>query len=666
MNLGALNPRQREAVLHGDGPLLILAGAGTGKTRTLAYRIAHLVGRGVAPETVLAVAFTNKSADELRERVQRLLGGRGRAPAVSTFHSFCVRVLRRDIERLGYRPKFTIYDTADQLSALKEVLRDVRVVGRGDADAKRVLALISRAKNEGVDPDPGDGTDPYAILAAEAAPRYADALRAYNAVDFDDLLLLALRLFHGHPEALAAWRERCRHVLVDEFQDTNAVQYRLVALLAGESGNLTVVGDDDQSIYGWRGALPGNILEFTRDWPAAKVVTLDQNYRSTTSILDAANCVIRRNPGRREKRLWSELGAGDPVTVLACRDPEDEAQAAVERIVGLVHAREARPADCAVIFRTNAQSRPFEDALRRARLRYVVIGGMRFYDRREVRDLVAYLQAAWNPRDEVSLLRVLNFPARGVGHETVHRLQAASLERRVPLGEVLADPEGIPGLGERQRRGIREFAGVLGRARERLVPGGLAAAAEELVRECGLEEAVRGLVKDPVAGERKVENVREVVGALASFERENPGAGLGDWLAGVNLAGRDEESEGDAGDAVTLLTMHAAKGLEYPHVVLAGLEEGLLPHRRSEEEAGGLEEERRLAYVGMTRARRTLLLTHAAVRTRWSKQEVRAPSRFLDELPEEGVVREDRTGGRGGAGGPASAEEFFRHWKGVL
>ncbi len=665
-NPHALNPRQREAVLHGDGPLLILAGAGTGKTRTLAYRIAHLVERGVPPETILAVAFTNKSAEELKERVARLLKRGARPPAVSTFHSFCVRVLRRESEHLGYKRNFTIYDTADQISALKEALREVRMVGRGDADAKRVLAAISRAKNEGREPDPGDGSDPYAILAAEAAPRYAAALKAYNAVDFDDLLVLTLRLFRDFPEVLARWRERCRHILVDEFQDTNAVQYRLVALLAGPAGNLTVVGDDDQSIYGWRGALPGNILDFTADWPTAKVITLDQNYRSTGHILAAANTVIRKNPARREKNLWSDLGDGIPVTVLACKDSEDEANAVVERIVGLVASDKARPADCAVIFRTNAQSRPFEDVLRRHRLRYVVIGGMRFYDRKEVRDLVAYLQAIHNPLDEVSLLRVVNFPARGIGHETIHRLQAASLAEGRPLAEVMAGAAQVPGVGERQARVLGDFLGFLQQLRERFRPGHIAAPTEELVRAIALEEAVRHSVKDPVAAERKAENVREVVAALATFERAEPEAGLGDYLAGVNLAGRDEESDDYGGDSVTLLTMHAAKGLEYPHVFLTGLEEGLLPHRRSEFEEGGLEEERRLAYVGMTRARRSLTITFAAARTKYAKQERATPSRFLDELPEEGVRREDRRDAREeylDADGHMSPSDFFRRMK---
>jgi DNA helicase-2/ATP-dependent DNA helicase PcrA len=665
-NQHALNPRQREAVLHGDGPLLILAGAGTGKTRTLAYRIAHLVERGVAPGSILAVAFTNKSADELKERVKKLLRKGTKAPSVSTFHSFCVRVLRSEIEHLGYKRNFTIYDTADQLSALKEALKEVRLIGRADADAKRVLAAISRAKNEGREPDPGDGTDPYAILAAEAAPRYASALKAYNAVDFDDLLVFTLRLFREFPEVLARWRERCRHVLVDEFQDTNAVQYQLVSLLAGPGGNLTVVGDDDQSIYGWRGALPGNILDFTNDWPTAKVITLDQNYRSTGHILAAANTVIRKNAARREKNLWSDLGQGVPVTVLACKDSEDEANAVVERIIGLVASDKAKPADCAVIFRTNAQSRSFEDVLRRHRLRYVVIGGMRFYDRKEVRDLIAYLQVIHNPQDEIAMLRVVNYPARGVGNETIHRLQAASLEQKRPLAELMANAAEVPGVGERQARALGEFVQFLGQMRERFGAGRIAAPTEELVRIIGLEDAARHSVKDPVAAERKAENVREVVAALANFEKAEPEAGLGDYLAGVNLSGRDEESEDFSGDCVTLLTMHGAKGLEYPHVFLTGLEEGLLPHRRSEFEVGGLEEERRLAYVGMTRARRSLTITYAATRTKYAKQERASPSRFLDELPAEGVRREDRRDPRqdyDDDDGHMTPEDFFRRIK---
>jgi len=638
----ALNPPQREAVLHGDGPLLILAGAGTGKTRTLAYRIAYLVERGIAPGTILAVAFTNKSAEELKERVKKLIRKGAKAPSVSTFHSFCVRVLRSEIEHLGYKRNFTIYDTADQLSAVKEALREVRLIGRGDVDAKRVLAAISRAKNEGREPDPGDGTDPYAILAAEAAPRYASALKAYNAVDFDDLLVFTLKLFREFPVVLERWRERCRHVLVDEFQDTNAVQYRLVSLLAGPGGNLTVVGDDDQSIYGWRGALPGNILDFTNDWPTAKVITLDQNYRSTGHILAAANTIISKNSSRREKSLWSDLGAGVPVTVLACKDSEDEANAVVERIIGLVASDKAKSADCAVIFRTNAQSRSFEDVLRRHRMRYVVIGGMRFYDRKEVRDLIAYLQAIHNPLDEIALLRVVNYPARGVGNETIHRLQAASLAEKRPLAEVMANAAGVHGVGDRQARALGEFLQFLAQMRERFRAGHIAEPTEELVRIIGLEDAARHSVKDPVAAERKAENVREVVAALANFEKAEPEAGLGDYLAGVNLSGRDEESDDFSGDSVTLLTMHGAKGLEYPHVFLTGLEEGLLPHRRSEFEVGGLEEERRLAYVGMTRARRSLTITYAAARTKYARQEKASPSRFLAELPEGGVRREDR------------------------
>ncbi len=639
----SLNPRQREAVEHGDGPLLIVAGAGTGKTRTIAFRIARLVEQGVPPEAILAVSFTNKAADELRGRVQSILGRGKRAPHVSTFHSFCVRVLRREIERLGYKRNFTIYDTADQLSVIREVAREVRLPGR-DLDAKRLLWIISRAKNDGVEPDAGDGSDEYRLLASLLYPRYGEALRAYNALDFDDLLLVTLRLFRQHPEALAAWRKRTRHILVDEFQDTNRVQYELVRSLALPGGNLTVVGDDDQSIYGWRGAAPGNLMGFAGDWPGTKVVTLDQNYRSTGTILGAANAVIARNPKRSPKDLWSELGEGGPVTVIACSSGEDEAEAVVEAITALVASGRCRAGDCAVMFRTNAQSRLFEDVLRRERIRYVVMGGMRFYDRKEVRDFLAYLSFLHNRRDEVSLLRIVNYPPRGIGRETVARLQRESLASREPLAKVMGRAGSVEGVGEKQARAVESFLGRMAEARTWLQAGNLADGARRVLGVFGLEEAALRSVKDPEAGLRRAENLREVVAAIASFEQGQPGSGLGDYLAGANLSGRDEESGNLSPDTVVLMTAHSAKGLEFPHVFLAGMEEGLLPHDRSSAVPGGLEEERRLAYVGMTRAMKTLTLSYASRRIRWSKEVASEPSRFLAELPEEGTVRLRRHG----------------------
>jgi DNA helicase-2/ATP-dependent DNA helicase PcrA len=644
--VSGLNPRQKEAVLHEGGPLLILAGAGTGKTRTIAYRIARLVETGVPPESVLAVAFTNKSAGELRDRVKSLLRKKKKAPRISTFHSFCVRVLRQEIERLGYKRNFTIYDTTDQLSVVKEVAREVHITGR-DLDAKKVLWTISRAKNDGGPPDDGDGTDEYRLLASRLYPRYADALKAYNAVDFDDLLLLTLRLFRTFPDVLQRWKERIRHVLVDEFQDTNAVQYDLVRLLALPEGKITVVGDDDQSIYGWRGAAPGNIHSFAGDWPDVKVITLDQNYRSTVGILEAANAVISKNAGRKPKDLWSDLGQGDPVRIVTCASGEDEAEAVIGSIASLLASRQCRAGECAVMFRTNAQSRLFEDVLRREGIRYVVIGGMRFYDRKEVRDLLAYLSLVFNERDEVSLLRVLNYPARGIGRETVPRRQQESLSRGRPLTEVMRRADSLEGVGSRQARGIVDFLDLIDQARSWFGPGRLSYGARRLAETVGLEDAAMRSVKDPEAGWRKAENIREVITALATFEQQEPQAGLGDYLAGVNLTGRDEEDSDSSSEAVTLLTVHSAKGLEFPRVFLVGLEEDLFPHERSGAVPGGMEEERRLAYVGMTRAKRNLTLTHAVGRSRWSKETVCTPSRFLDELPEEGIQREDRRGGEG-------------------
>jgi superfamily I DNA/RNA helicase len=643
VNLSALNERQREAVLHGDGPLLILAGAGTGKTRTIACRIAHLVEQGVRSGSILAVAFTNKSAEELRGRVQGILRGRSTAPLVSTFHSFCVRILREDIERLGYKKNFTIYDTADQLAVIREVAREVQVSGR-DLDAKRLLWIISKAKNDGLEPDPGGGDDEYRLLASALYGRYCSALKAYNALDFDDLLLLALRLFEKHPAVLERWKERVRHILVDEFQDTNSVQYDLVRKLAGERGNLTVVGDDDQSIYGWRGAAPGNIFDFSKDWPGAQVITLDQNYRSTVTILKAANAVIEKNPGRRPKNLWSDLGEGLPVSVIGCASGDDEAEAVIEKIITLVASGRCRGGECAVLFRTNAQSRLFEDVLRRERVRYVVIGGMRFYDRKEVRDLLAYLSFLHNPRDEVSLLRVINYPARGIGRETIHRLQEESLRSRLPLLPVMEKASDLAGVGQRQAKAISRFLAEMKEMRPWFKPGRLAEPAASLIKAVGLEETVLRSMKDPELGMRKAENLREVVTALSAFEQQQPRGGLGDYLVTVNLSGREEEGTDLSAEAVSLLTVHAAKGLEFPHVFLAGLEENLFPHERSSVVPGGLEEERRLAYVGMTRARISLTLTYAASRRRWAKEYTCSPSRFLDELPEEGVEHTERSG----------------------
>ncbi len=642
LDLGRLNARQRQAVLHGDGPLLILAGAGTGKTRTLTWRIAHLIERGVPADRILAVAFTNKAADELRDRVAQLIGRKGPSlPTVSTFHSFCLGVLRRDIGRLGWKENFSIYDTTDQYAAIRDALRERKLAGR-DLDVKRIQAIISRAKNDGGRPDPGDGADEYAFFAHALFDTYGAILRSYNAVDFDDLILMALRLLSEHGDVLEHWRDRCRHILVDEFQDTNAVQYRIVSLLAAATGRLTVVGDDDQSIYGWRGALPGNILGFSREWPAATVVTLDQNYRSTGRILAAANAVISGNASRRPKNLWSDLGEGEPVEVIACRDAEDEAAAVTERMAGLI-ARGAKPGDCAVIFRTNVQSRPFEDALRRAGLRYVLVGGTKFYDRREVRDFLAYLMVAHNPRNEVALLRIINYPHRGIGRETVVRLHEESIRRKAPMIDVLRDAASVPGMGERQTQAVDAFLSLLSDAGRWFGPGRLAAGAEALLDEIGLEEELRGSGKDPEAAARRVENVREVVAAISSYERENPRGGLEGYLGGLSLSGREEESDDGMSDrTVTLLTVHAAKGLEFPHVFFTGFEEGLLPHRRSVDEQGGLGEERRLAYVGMTRARRGLVITWVAERMRREKPIPSVPSRFIEELPEAVVRKSDR------------------------
>jgi superfamily I DNA/RNA helicase len=668
IDLRGLNPPQRDAVLHGDGPLLIVAGAGTGKTRTLAHRVAHLVERGVPAGEIVALAFTNKAADELGERVRSILGKRARPPRVSTFHAYCLRVLRREIGVLGYKANFTVYDSSDQLSALREVMREGTGAGR-DLDVKRLQAIISRIKNDGGEPDDGDGADEYLRTAASLYPRYQQALKAYNALDFDDLLLLALRVFRGHPEVLERCRGGCRHLLVDEFQDTNAVQFDLVRALGGDEGRVTAVGDDDQSIYGWRGAAPGNMREFTRLWPKARVVVLEQNYRSSGRILAAANAVISRSPGRRPKKLWSALGDGVPLTILSCTDQEDEAAAAVEHIGRLVAEEGARPGDVAVLYRTNVQSRPLEDALRRARLPYVVVGGMRFYDRKEVKDLLAYLAVIHNPRDEIALLRIINYPHRGIGRETVLALQERSLREGRPVADLLSDRQALAALGERQARSVESFTLLLERVRPWFAPGRLDEAALALIKEASLDEAALSSSRDQEVARRRLENLREVAAGMKAFVTAEPKGSLGEYLAGVSLAGRDEEGDRDLSDrAVVLMTIHSAKGLEFPHVFFAGLEEGLLPHGKSEDVRGGMEEERRLAYVGLTRAKKSLVLSHAWTRLKRDRPVPASPSRFLEEIPDSLVRRVDRTS-RGAAEDPGernqAAESFFRFIKGL-
>jgi superfamily I DNA/RNA helicase len=648
--LSALNPEQRLAVETTGGPVLVLAGAGTGKTRVITTRIAYLIARGVAPRHILAVTFTNKAAREMFARVHQLLPRGARAPGADpndrptlcTFHSLCVRILRQHIEKLGYKRNFVIYDESDQLGVMRKILSQVSARNE-ETDPASVLAQLSRQRNGGSRAG-ALGNPSAAAMAEHVRPRYESALRACNAVDFDDLILLALRVFREHPEALALCRDRYRYVMVDEYQDTNAAQFELVRALTSEHRNLCVVGDDDQSIYGWRGAEIANLLDLEKHFPEVKVIKLEQNYRSTNTILQAANALIHHNARRHAKRLWSQHGAGSKILRFICADEEEEARTVVEEVEFARMARRVAWAAQAVLFRTNQQSRPLETALRKAGIRYHVVGGQSFFDRREVRDFLAYLKVCVNPDDDASLLRIANVPARGLSDATMQRLLGASQERKCSVYVAMKHPLVQADLPARTQASLHRFVTVLEQARAPLhaplapgaAPTSLAAWADGLLAGIGYLEELRRTEKNTEAAENRVRNLRELVGSLD--DAGTPGtplaARLEQFLDDVALEGEREAEEAGPGDAVTLITMHSCKGLEFPHVFIVGLEEGLLPHARSTSE-GTLDEERRLFYVALTRARQTLRLSWCRARRKYGQLTPCHPSRFLQELPVE-------------------------------
>ena len=665
-DLSTLNPPQRQAVETINGPVLILAGAGTGKTRVITFRIAQMIRRGIAPENILAVTFTNKAAREMQERANKLLprplqptprGEKPPRPTICTFHSLCVRILRQHIEKLGYKRNFVIYDQTEQLGAIKKILANISAKGE-KTDPAAILSLLSRFKNGGeraaVFGEPG-----VRAMAEHVAKRYGSALHACNAVDFDDLILLTLRLFTEHPEALDACRAKYRYVMVDEYQDTNAAQFQLVHQLTREHRNFCVVGDDDQSIYGWRGAEVANLLNLEKHFPEVKVVKLEQNYRSTTTILNAANAVIKRNAQRRPKSLWSQNGVGAKIALRAFETDEDEAREIVAAIEFARLARRTPWSRNAILFRTNIQSRPIETALRTAGVRYHLIGGQSFFDRREVRDFLAYLKTFVNPHDDVSLLRIANTPARGLSDVTMERLLGASHERKGSVFAAMKNPAVTMTFQARTRESIEAFVEFIERTRAELTgspltpshspsdgervagrPGeGLAAWARSFLDETGYLAELRRSEKEAEAGENRVRNLLDIV---ASLDR-NAGKSLHDrletFLENVTLDSDREEKNEEAGDAVTLITMHSCKGLEFPHVYIVGLEDGLLPHSRSKVE-GTMDEERRLFYVAVTRAMLTLTISHCGGRKKYGQLMPCHPSPFLNELPPELVETE--------------------------
>ena len=625
--LAGLNPVQRQAVLHEEGPLLIVAGAGSGKTRVLTHRIAHLVAhRGVSPFEVLAITFTNKAADEMKQRVGALVGPVAQRMWVSTFHSACVRILRRDAARLGYRSSFTIYDEADANRLTGYVLRDLNL------DAKKfpprsVHAVISQAKNELVDFESYQAAARtiYERRIAEVYREYQQRLLAASAMDFDDLLMVTVNLFQSHPKVLAHYQERFRHILVDEYQDTNRAQNELVLLLGRRHRNVAVVGDSDQSVYRFRGADITNILDFEQAYPDVTTVVLEQNYRSTQTILDAANAVIAVNAMRKPKALWTEQVGGELVVQYHAEDEEDEAAWVVQEMARLHRLEGRRWADMAVFYRTNAQSRVLEERLVRQGIPYKVVGGTRFYDRREVRDLVAYLRAVANPADEVSVKRIVNVPKRGVGDTSVGRVDALAASRRRTFAEALVDAQEA-GVAGKALGGIKDLLALLEELRA-LAAGGASPAKvlQAVIERTGYAAELEAEGTVEAAG--RLENVAELVGGAAEYET------LDEFLEAVSLVADSDELEDDGSKAL-LMTLHTAKGLEFPVVFMIGLEDGVFPHLRSLGEPDELEEERRLCYVGITRAGERLCLTHAWCRTLWGATQYNPPSRFLKEIPE--------------------------------
>jgi ATP-dependent DNA helicase UvrD/PcrA len=658
--LKALNPEQARAVTTTEGPLLILAGAGSGKTRVLAHRIAYLVGvKDVPPWRILAVTFTNKAASELRDRIISLVGEGGRDVQAGTFHALCARVLRRDGEAIGISRRFVIYDTEDQTALMKLILREEDLPLTGEFRPSVVLGAISRAKNEMLDPTflSENAANHRERMIARLATRYQERLRAARALDFDDLLLEAVRLFEESPDVLARYQDRWHYLHVDEYQDTNRAQYLWVNALARKRGNLAVVGDDDQSIYSWRGADLRNILDFERDWPTATVVKLERNYRSTQLILDAAHAVVSRNTARKEKKLWTDIAGGLKIQRFEAYNEDEEAEWIARQVEGLIGGRgtaltrradesdedtKFRARDIAVMYRMNAQSRAIEESFLRYGLRYQLIGGTRFYARREVKDALAYLRILRSDTDSVSFERIINVPARSIGDKTVEALRAAASASEPQTGEPgtywSAIEQGargdLPVLATRTRGALAEFAALVRRLRSRVGVLPLPELLDEVLEASGYRAMLADGSED---GEDRWANLLELRAVTTRYDDLEPEDALDRLLEETALVADQDSYEGDA-DASTLITLHAAKGLEFPVVFIAGLEEGLFPHSRALDDERQLEEERRLAYVGITRAKRRLYLSHAWRRATWGMGQAAVPSRFLLEIPAELMI----------------------------
>ena len=624
--LESLNPVQREAVQHTEGPLLLLSGAGSGKTRVITHRIAYLIRyHGVSPYNILAVTFTNKAAEEMRTRLENLIGQS--QLWVATFHSTCAQILRRDIHHLGYDRSFTIYDTADQQTLVKELIKTLQLSLNNPGP---VLGEISRAKSDFVSPKEyaSKAIGFFEESVAKIYPMYQDYLRQNNSLDFDDLIKLTVELFEANPNILEYYQEKFQYILVDEYQDTNRGQYLLVHALAQNHQNICVVGDDDQSIYSWRGADINNILDFEKDYRGTKVLRLEQNYRSTKNILEAAYHVIRNNQKRKEKQIWTDNKTGSAITLHEATDDIREADYVLRQIREW-RSRRRKYGECVIFYRINAQSRTFEDALRGANIPYQIVGGIRFYERMEVKDIMAYMRVIVNPADTVSIKRIINTPRRGIGVATVQKIEDFAYDEGIPLFEAIQHVDEVSTLNNGAKNKVRAFAELIASFNPHDPP---ARTAEDLLDRTGYLQVLRS--EGTIEAQTREENLGELIAAVTEYEESETEPTLWAFLERITLASDIDNME-DKSDVVTMMTLHSAKGLEFPIVFMVGIEEGLLPHQRSYNSEAELEEERRLCYVGLTRAQEHVYLTHARSRRLYRDLDYRIPSRFIEEIPAE-------------------------------
>ncbi|MHB8170205.1 MAG: DNA helicase PcrA [Thermincolia bacterium] len=639
VGLDKLNSAQQEAVKCIEGPLLILAGAGSGKTRVLTQRIAYLLHQGVDPRNILAITFTNKAAGEMKERVENLLGRDSRDIWVTTFHSSCVRILRQDISHLGYNRNFVIYDSSDAQTVVKECLKQLNIDEK-QYPPRAMAAMISDAKNKLQTSEQyrRQAMDYFSQRGAEVYQLYQSKLKQNNALDFDDLIMLTVRLFKEQPQTLGYYQQRFKYILVDEYQDTNHAQYTMVNLLAGHHRNLCVVGDADQSIYKFRGADIQNILDFEKDYPEVRVIKLEQNYRSTQRILDAANSVIKMNMGRKDKKLWTENGEGLPIVRFRSNDQREEIAFVADRIKKLMGREKKGYKDFAVLYRTNAMSRAVEEVFMMARIPYTIIGGLKFYERKEIKDVLAYLRFILNPADSVSLKRIINVPKRGIGDTSFGKIADFALDRGITVYQAMGQVENIPGLTARTTKPVKEFVALVEKLMEAVGQLTVTQLVDMVLKQSGYQAELE--LEKTVEAQTRLENLKELRTVSKEFDETAVEKSLEEFLAGISLkSDLDNLEEGD--EAVVLMTLHSAKGLEFPVVFMVGMEEMIFPHSRSMMDEGELEEERRLCYVGITRARERLYMTHALQRTLYGNAQYNPASRFLEEIPEDLITFHD-------------------------